>query len=118
MSLARIVFLQKKLREKYGPRGYVAGLYLEAGYHVIVGFPTAKGEVDVRAVKGGESYAIDVLVEKRVYGPEVVASIAEKAKSINARPVLVLYGNGPRLSKEALEKARELGVRVRRVRPE
>ena len=118
MSLARIVFLQKKLREKYGPRGYVAGLYLEAGYHVVVGFPTAHGEVDVKAVKGGESYAIDVLVDKRVYGPEVVEAIAKKAESIHAKPVLVIYGNGPKLSKEALEKAKELGVRVKRVRPE
>ncbi len=118
MSLARIIFLQKKLREKYGPEGYVAGLYLEAGYNVTVGFETGKGRVSVKAVKGGETLAIDVLVDKRVYGPEVVQAIAEKAKSIGARPVLVLYGAGPELSKDALEKAKELGVKVRRVRPE
>ncbi len=117
MSLARIVFTQRKLREKFGPVGYVAGLYVEAGYNVTVGFETPKGRVDVRAVKGGEVYAIDVLLEKRVYGPDVVEAIAEKAKSINAKPVLVLYGAGPELSKDAVEKARELGVKVRRVRP-
>ncbi len=117
MSLARIVFMQKKLRERFGVEGYVAGLYLEAGYNVNVGFETGEGRVSVRAVKGGEVLAIDVLGEKRVYGPDVVEAIARKAKSIGAKPVLVLYGSGPSLSKEALEKARELGVRVRRVRP-
>ncbi len=117
MSLARIVFLQKKLREKYGVEGYVAGLYLEAGYSVEVGFATGEGRVAVKAVKGGEVLAVDVLTEKKVYGVEAVEAIARKAKSIGAKPVLVLYGSGPRLSKEALEKARELGVRVRRVRP-
>ncbi|AEM39383.1 hypothetical protein Pyrfu_1526 [Pyrolobus fumarii 1A] len=118
MSLARIVFMQKKLREKFGPEGYVAGLYVEAGYSVKVGFETSEGRVSIRAEKEGTIYAIDVLTESKVYGPEVVEAIAKKAKSINAKPVLVLYGSGPKLSKEAMEKAKELGVKVRRVRPE
>ena len=116
MSLARIRFLQRKLEEKYGPKGYIAGLYVEAGFDVTVDFPVAGSTVDILAKKGGTLYAIDVLMDKRVYGPEVVERIVEKAKKLNATPVLVLYGAGPSLSKEAMEKAREAGVRVRRVR--
>ena len=116
MSLARIRFLQRKFEEKYGPKGYVAGLYLEAGFDVTIDFPVAGSTVDILAKKEGRVYAIDVLTDKRVYGPEVVEKIAEKAKKLNAIPVLVLYGAGPTLAKEALDKAREAGVKIRRVR--
>ncbi|HIP65286.1 MAG TPA: hypothetical protein EYH08_02005 [Pyrodictium sp.] len=116
MSLARIVFLKKKLEKKYGAIGKVAGRYVEAGYTVNIGFQTAKGSIDIVAKKEGQILAIDVITESVKVGTDVIEKLKEKAASINAKPVLVLYGSGPQLQKEALKRAEELGVEIRRVR--
>jgi len=117
MTLAEIVFQRKKLEEKYGVEGKVAGLYVEAGYDVRMGFNTGKGRLSFVAKKGGQLLAVDVVVASKTVGRDAVEAIAEKAKTINAKPVLVLYGAGPKLSDEAKAAARELGVEIRRVRP-
>ncbi|KSW12266.1 hypothetical protein CF15_05815 [Pyrodictium occultum] len=117
MTLAEIVFQKRKLEEKYGIEGRVAGLYVEAGYSVRMWFNTAKGRLSFVARKEGRVLAVDVVAESKILGREAVEALSEKARSINASPVLVLYGSGPRLSEEAKKAAQELGVSVRRVRP-
>ena len=117
MTLAEIVFTSKKLAEKYGVGGKVAAKYVAAGYSVKMEFPTAHGTVSFVAKKGSTVLAVDVVDGSRVVDEGVVRAIVEKAKSIRAKPVLVLYGSGPRLSEEAKKAAAELGVSVRRVRP-
>ena len=116
MSLGRIVFTKKKLSRKFGVVGKVAGRYVEAGFTVHVGFKTAEGEVSFIAKRGGQVYAVDVVNGSVDVGPATVEAIARKAASIKARPVLVLYGSGPRLTDDAKKKAEELGVLIRRVR--
>ncbi len=116
MSLARIVFMQKKLSKKFGVVGKVAGRYLEAGFSVHIGFETPEGRVDIVAKKEGQVLAIDVVDGAVKIEPETVEVVAKKARSINAKPVLVLYGAGPKLTDEAKAKAKELGVQLRRIR--
>ncbi|HIP65103.1 MAG TPA: hypothetical protein EYH08_01065 [Pyrodictium sp.] len=116
MSLARIVFLKKKLERKYGVIGKVAGRYVEAGYTVNVGFQTSKGHIDIVAKKEDQILAIDVITDSVKVGVDAVEKLKEKATAINAKPILVLYGAGPQLQEEALRKAEELGVEVKRVR--
>ncbi len=116
MSLARIVFMQKKLSRKFGVVGKVAGRYLEAGYSIHVGFDTPEGRVDIVAKKEGQVLAIDVVDGSVRVGPDTVEAVARKARSINAKPVLVLYGSGPKLTEEAKSRAKELGVSIKRVR--
>lgn len=116
MSYARVAFLKRVFREKYGVRGTVAGLYLEAGYSITFGVRTRAGHVGFIAVKGEERLAVDVVSKKVTIGVEVVKALKEKAEALGAKPVLVLYGAGPKLSPEAVEAAKSLGVSVRRVR--
>jgi len=116
LGLARIVFLKKKLEKKYGIIGKVAGRYIEAGYTVNIGFQTAKGDIDVVAKKENRILAIDVISESVKVDVNVIEKLKEKAASINAKPILVLYGAGPQLQKEALKRAEELGVEIKRVR--
>ena len=116
MSLARIVFTSRKLAEKYGVEGKVAGKYVEAGYSVRMRFETAAGTVSFVAKKESTILAVDVIDGTITVTAEHVKKLAEKAKSINAKPVLVLYGSGPRLTDEAKKTASELGVTIRRVR--
>ncbi len=116
VTLAEIVFTKKKLAEKYGVEGRVAGLYVEAGYSVEMHHPVKGDRVSFVARKEGVVVAVDVVNGSvRVTG-EVVSKIAEKAKVLGAKPVIVLYGSGPRLTEEAQNLAKELGVAVKRVR--
>ena len=116
MSLARIVFEKKKLEERYGVEGRVAGHYVEAGYSVKMKFGTPHGTLSFVAKKHSEVLAVDVIYASTVVGAETVRALAEKAASVKAKPVLVLYGSGPVLSEEAKKSAKELGVSIRRVR--
>ncbi len=116
MSLARIVFMKRKLTRKFGVVGKVAGRYIEAGYSVHIGFPTPLGELDIVAKKGGTTLAITVINGSVTVDASKVEEAAKKARSINAKPVVVLYGSGPRLSDEAKKRAEEEGVVIRRVR--
>ena len=117
LSLSKIVFMKKRLKEKFGVVGVVAGRYVEAGYSVRIGFDTAAGKVDIIAKKGGQTLVIDVVEGKTVVDVAKIEEIVRKAKSINGKPVLILYGSGPRISDNAREKARELSVELRRIRP-
>ena len=116
MSLAKIRFTQKILKEKFGVKGIVAGRYLEAGYHVRIDYETSKGKVDVYAVKENNKYAIKVIDKNTNVAIDEVNEIYEKAKSINAKPLIILYGSGPKVPEDVLKKAQELGVNFRRMR--
>ncbi|NPA04784.1 MAG: hypothetical protein GXO09_01635 [Crenarchaeota archaeon] len=117
MTTAREAFVAKKLRQRYGVVGSVAGLYVRAGYSVRVGVQTKAGVADVFAVKEGVKLAIKVLTESKPYGRDVVELAKKIAGELGAKPVIVLYGAGPRLTEEAVKAAEEAGVSVRRVRP-
>ena len=115
MSLAEIRFLQKKLKEKYGEVGIVAGKYLEAGFSVnIRKVKTPKGVIDIVAIKGGEKLAIDVYVRSGKLPLNVVEEVYEKAKHIGAKPVLALWGRGVEVDEDVIKKVKELGVIIRR----
>jgi len=116
MSLARAVFQARRLAERYGPAGRVAGRYVLAGYNVTMNFKTPHGEVSFIAKRGQELYAVDVVVESGPVRVERLEAIRRKAESIRAKPVLALYGAGPEATKELVEKARELGVKIKRFR--
>ncbi|HID80723.1 MAG TPA: hypothetical protein EYP48_03280 [Ignisphaera sp.] len=116
MSLARIRFIQKSLIEKYGVIGIVASRYLEAGLSVRVLHPTRYGPIHIVVSGNNIRLAIEVFSEAREVPKEVVERVVEKAKLIKARPVLVLYGDGPRLTDEVFELCRKYGVKVRRIR--
>jgi len=116
LTLAEIVFTKKKLERRYGVEGYVAGRYVEAGYSVTMRFKTPGGVVSFVAKRSGELLAVDVVNGTIEVGREMVEAIAEKAASIRAKPVLALYGSGPRVTEEALGAAREKGVTIRRFR--
>ena len=116
MTLADIVFTARKLAEKYGVEGKVAGRYVEAGYSVRMRFKTSAGVLSFVAKKESTVLAVDVVSGAVKVSAEDVRRLAEKAKSINARPVLILYGAGPVLTDEAKSAAKELGVSVRRIR--
>ena len=117
MTLAEIVFTQKKLRKRYGVEGSVAGRYVEAGYSVAVGVETPAGRASFVAKKAGEILVADVINGTVKVTAEHVRSIAAKAQALRGRPVLILYGSGPILTEEAAKAAKEAGVVVKRVRP-
>lgn len=115
MSLAEIRFLQRKLKEKYGEVGVVAGKYLEAGFSVNVRtIKTPKGVIDIVAIKGREKLAIDVYIKSGKLPLNIVEEVYEKAKHIDAKPVLALWGRGVELDEDIIKKANELGVKIRR----
>ena len=116
MSIARVRYERARLEERYGEVGVVAGRYLEAGYHVRLFHPTRYGQVHVLAYKGSIRLVIEVIKEASTVGAEVVERVAKKAELLRAKPILILYGNGPRLSEEARSRAKEMGVKVRRLR--
>ncbi len=118
MTTAREAFIAKKLRSRYGPVGYVAGLYVKAGYSVRVGVSVGGRSLDILASKEGVRLAITVITGSGTYGRSVVEEAKKLGDALGAKPVLVLYGSGPKLSEEAVKAAEELGVSVRRVRPE
>ena len=116
MSLARIRFIQKSLIEKYGILGHVASRYLEAGLSVRVLHPTRYGPIHIVVNGNNTRLAIEVFAESREVPREVVERIVEKAKLIKAKPVLILYGDGPKLTDEVFDLCRKYGVKVRRIR--
>lgn len=116
MSLAKIRFVQKALIEKYGNVGIVASRYLEAGFSVRVNHSTRLGPIHIIAGGNGMRLAIEVFSEPREVPRDVIEKLVEKAKLVRAKPILVLYGNGPKLSDELFKFCKERGVKIRRIR--
>lgn len=116
MATARQRFLARVLVRKYGEVGAVAARYVEAGYAVRVMHPTRYGPAHVIAQRGGEKLIIEVFKEPRPLEMRDVEPLLKKAELLRGRPVLVLYGDGPRLSNELFQELRGRGVKVRRIR--
>ncbi len=114
MTSARQIFLMKRLIRKYRVKGRVASRYIAAGYSVTIN-PPLEG-VDFTASKHGVRFAGIILSDKKMYDVDIVEKAHEISEKYRVKPILILYGSGPRLSPKALEKAREYGVIVRRVR--
>lgn len=114
MTGARQIFVMKKLVKNYRHVGRVAARYVAAGYSVTVN-PPLKG-VDFTATKHGIRFAGIILAEKKTYGVEEIEKAKEIAEKYKVKPIIILYGAGPRLATEALEKAKEYGIIVRRIR--
>ncbi len=116
MTTAREAFEAKKLAQKYGVIGKVAGRYVTAGYSVDVVTTDENAPINFTAVKKGERLAVKVFSKSGHVPVDVVSSLAAKAKESGYKPVLVLYGAGPKVTDELLGKIRDEGVSVRRVR--
>ncbi len=117
MVTARERFVWKKLREKYGVIGEVAGRYVAAGYSVSKDVKVGDLVFDLVASKEGKKLAIKVFYETKTISGDEIEAYAKAAKKINAKPIIVLYGGGPRVSEGALEKIDEFDVGLRRIRP-
>lgn len=116
MVLARIRYISKQMAKKYGVIGRVASRYLEAGLSVRLNHPTRLGNAHIVAQGNGQRLVVEVYSSSKPADAAVVARVAEKARLLRARPVLVLYGKRASITPEALSEARKLQVKVKRVR--
>ncbi|MCE4600080.1 MAG: hypothetical protein F7C38_00740 [Desulfurococcales archaeon] len=116
MTTAREAFEAKKLAQKYGVVGKVAGRYREAGYRVDVVTVDEAAPYNFTAVKKGDKLAVKVYYKSGPVPVDIVEGLAGKAKEEGYKPILVLYGAGPKLSDQVRARAGELGVSIRRVR--
>ena len=116
MVTAREAFEAKLLKQKYGVIGAVAGRYRTAGYSVEVKSTSEEDAINFIAKKRGERLGVKVVISAGRVGVEVVERLAAKAKEEGLKPILVLYGAGPKVDSKVIEKANELGVSIRRVR--
>lgn len=117
LTTSRVKYVVSKLVSKYGVLGVVASRYLMAGLHVEINHPTRYGSVHIVAMGNRQRLAIEVFQKAKEVPKEVIEVLSNKAKLIRAKPVLILYGDGVKLSEEAGKLCMELGVRVKRVRP-
>lgn len=117
MATEREAYEAKLLASRYGPVGKVAGNYRVAGFQVKVLNGSEEAPLNFIAwKKGGERLGVKVRVKSGVVDKSEIESLKAEAERNNAKPVLVLYGRGPRISRELVEEARRMGVSLRRVR--
>ncbi|AKG38732.1 MAG: hypothetical protein ACPLRJ_01755 [Infirmifilum uzonense] len=118
MTLARVRYLQKQLIKRYGIIGKVASRYLEAGLSVRIRHPTRLGDAHIIVQGNGNRLVVEVYTSPKPLHPRDVQAVAEKAKLLNSKPVIVIYSGGrlkSRVTKEALEEATRLQVKIKRV---
>lgn len=116
MVTAREKFIAKKLVEKHGVSGKVAGRYIYAGFSVTFNVKVGDYVFDFIAKKG-EKYCIKVFDGKVTVTEDDVKKAADAANKLGCKPIIILYGSGPRVDERAIDVANELGVVFRRVRP-
>ncbi len=113
---AKEMFDAKKLAQKYGVVGKVAGLYRMAGYKVDVLSADEGADVNFIASKRNEKLGVKVFV-KNIYVPlDIVEKLKKAADEKKFKPILVLYGAGPKLKDDVLNKIKELNISIKRVR--
>ncbi len=117
MVTAKEAFEAKKLAQKYGIVGKVAGTYRTAGYRIEILETDESAKVNFIASKRGEKLGIKVFLKSSYVPLEVVEELKNAAEEKGFKPILVLYGSGPKLKDDVIEKAKELGVSLKRVRP-
>ncbi len=116
MVTAKEAFEAKKLIAKYGVVGKVAARYRTAGYQVKVEKSDPESDYNFVAWKKGEKLVVAVYTKSGQVPEEAVEKVANAAKELGGKPILVLYGAGPKTTGSLVEKAKELGVSLRRVR--
>lgn len=116
MVTAREAFEAKKLIAKYGVVGRVAARYRTAGYQVKVEKSEPGSDYNFIAWKKGEKLVVAVYTKSGQVPEDAVEMLANAAKEVGGKPILVLYGSGPKTTGSLVEKARNLGVSLRRVR--
>jgi predicted RecB family endonuclease len=116
VATARELYEAKLLASRYGPVGRVAGNYRTAGFQVKVLSSSEDSPVNFIAWKRGERYAVKVVIRSGPVPKDVVEKLSSEARKQGARPVLVLYGRGPKATGELVEAARSAGVSLRRFR--
>lgn len=116
MVTAREAFEAKKLAARYGVVGKVAALYRTAGYQVEVERAEPGADYNFVAWRRGEKLVVAVYSRAGQVPEEALDRLANAARERGGRPVLVLYGAGPKSTGALVGKARELGVSLRRVR--
>lgn len=115
MVTGRQRFAAKRLIRKMGIAGRVAALYIYAGYNVSFNIKAGETLFDVVAKGRGGLFAVKI-VRTGVVEPGFVENVKQAADKLGGRAVIVLYGAAPSVSGEAVKKARELGVVLKRVR--
>ncbi len=83
----------KRLISQEGVIGRVAALYAAAGYSIDLNVETPSGTVSFIAKKKGEKLAIDVYYNIKDVTEENMKKLTEKAKQVDAKPVLVSRTN-------------------------
>jgi hypothetical protein len=113
MVTAREAFEARKLAQKYGVIGKVAGSYRTAGYNVKIVSTDDDAPYNFEATKRGEKLLVKVYSKTWPIPPEIIDKLSTAGEG---KKILALYGAGPRVAREVIEKAKESGVSIRRVR--
>jgi hypothetical protein len=113
MVTAREAFEAKKLAQKYGVIGKVAGRYRTAGYDVKIVSTEEDAAYNFIATRKGERLLVKVYTKTGAVPLDIIEKLSEAGEG---KKVLALYGAGPRVTKELTNKAKEAGVSVRRFR--
>ena len=114
MVTAREAFEAKKLEARYGVVGKVAARYRIAGYQVQVETTDSSASYNFVATKKGEKILVKVYNKTGQVPVSVVEALAGSGPA--TKKVLVLYGRGPKITRQLLDAAREKGVSLRRIR--
>lgn len=118
MTLARVRYLQRQLSKKYGIIGRVASRYLEAGLSVRINHPTRLGPVHIFAQGNGQRLVVEVYTSSKPLRPDDIRRAIDKAKLLQAKPVIVIYGKAKNkiVSKEALDEALSQQVKIKGIK--
>lgn len=113
LTSAKQKFVINKLLEKGGVLNKVATKYIESGFKVKV---SPKFEnIDIVAHRGDIKYGLKVFYEKKIINKNDLENFIKKCSELGYKPIVVLYGNGPRLSQELLGETRDFIVKRIRV---
>jgi len=104
-----------KLIRENGVLGKIASLYVASGYAVTLNVKVGEYRVDIVASKDNVKYAIKTHLTSNPTTPNEVEEIANASSKINAKPILLIYGSA-KILEETLSKAKEFGVKIKRVR--
>ncbi|OYT54730.1 MAG: hypothetical protein B6U76_07105 [Desulfurococcales archaeon ex4484_217_2] len=104
-----------KLIRENGVLGKIASLYVASGHAVTLNVKVGEHRVDIVASKDNVKYAIKTHLTSNPVTPKEVEEIANASSKFNAKPTLLIYGSA-KIPEETLSKAKELGVKLKRVR--
>jgi len=114
MTTARQRFLANLLESKGGVYNRIASRYIRAGYRVR--FDHGFKDIDLVISRSRESYGLKILYMKKIYVKTDLENFFNNCEKHGLKPVIILYGSGPRLDQETLASLAEKKVKIRRVR--